>query len=101
VPWRRPALLFLVVTLPGRVHDAVVDDSIVIHLPRRDWAISALDDLRGEGCRGVLVGGPDCDGQWALQVTGPAEKIAMMRYEMNLDANRICWEQYINGLALA
>jgi hypothetical protein len=77
-----------------------VEDSILIRLPRRDWALCAVEDLRTEGCRGVLADSADGDGQWAIQVIGPEEKIAMMRYEINLAANRICWETFVNEMAL-
>ena len=78
-----------------------VDDNIVIRVPRRDWAEVAISDLATEGCRAELLDGPDPDGQWSLMITGPAETIAIMRYELNADSNRVCWETFVNGLALA
>ncbi len=85
---------------PGWSSIAAVEDTIVVRLPRHDWALCAIGDLQAEGLRATLLDGPDCDGQWPLEVTGPAKTIAIMRYEMNVDANRICWESFVNSLAL-
>ncbi|MFN2463728.1 MAG: hypothetical protein ABR573_07495 [Candidatus Dormibacteria bacterium] len=77
-----------------------VEDSIDIRLPRRDWGLAAAQDLRSEGCRATLAECADCDGLWVLRVCGPERKIAMMRYELNLAGNRVCWESFINGMHL-
>ncbi|HEV3231623.1 MAG TPA: hypothetical protein VG245_05155 [Candidatus Dormibacteraeota bacterium] len=76
-----------------------MEDSIVVNLPRRDWAERAAEDLRAEGCRADLLG-PDGDGHWPIRVTGAAATIALMRYQLHLPENRVCWETFVNSCAV-
>ena len=70
-------------------------DSVVVPVPTREWALSAVDDLRGEGLTAELVG-QDCDGLWQVRVEGPAGTIAEIRYGLNRPRANVCWETFVN-----
>ena len=67
----------------------------MVPVPSREWALSAVDDLRAEGFSAEVVG-QDCDGLWQVRVEGPAGSIAEMRYAMNTPRANVCWETFVN-----
>ena len=73
-----------------------MDDSIVIKVPTRPWALCAIKDLEREGLTAVLLDRQDADGLYQLQVSGCAETISVMRYELHVAENRVCWETFVN-----
>jgi hypothetical protein len=80
---------------PGRTQTQAVD-SIVVRFPGRKWALSAIDDLRAEGCSARLAG---CDGEglWLLEVEGPDCHISVIRDALHVPPTRVCWESFVNA----
>ena len=100
---REPArlALFLCKSLldspPGRAHtDAALDDRIVVKIPTRPWAVSAVDDLIAEGVKAKLLDCQDAAGLYQVEVSGCPESIALIRYELHIAENRVCWETFVN-----
>jgi hypothetical protein len=71
-------------------------DVVVVPFPRQDWALSAVDDLRKEGCCAELLPGPAPDGSWCVEVSGSAEQLYLIRQSMQ-PIQRVCWETFINA----
>jgi hypothetical protein len=74
-----------------------VQDSIVVRLPDRQWALCAIDDLATEGCHARLLPERDADGLWQLHVSGPCELIDQIRFELHVPEVRVCWETFVNS----
>src|SRR5205807_7204398 len=56
-------------------------DSIVVPIPSRDWALSAIEDLRREGMSAELVG-QNAARRWLVWIEGPAASIAEIRFSL-------------------
>jgi hypothetical protein len=74
-----------------------VDDSIVIKIPTREWALCAIEDLAAEGVRAELLDWTDEAGLHQVRVSGCAESINAIRYELHIAENRVCWESFVNA----
>ena len=74
-----------------------MEDSIVIKVPTRPWALCAIDDLAAEGLTAVLLDCTDDAGLYQLHVSGCSERINVIRYELHVAENRVCWESFVNG----
>jgi hypothetical protein len=72
-----------------------MDHTILVHFPRQDWAHSAMEDLRREGCDAQLLPGPGLDGTWCLRVSGSAAQIHEIRQSMQ-PIQPVCWETFVN-----
>ena len=73
-------------------------DEVVVRLPSREWAECAVEDLATEGCQAVVEPVPAADGTWALRITGPADKIAEIRYATQVPACRVDWAEFVNSV---
>jgi hypothetical protein len=70
-------------------------DRIVVPIPSRDWALSAIEDLRREGMTAELEGRNAC-GSWLVGIEGPAGTIAEIRYSLYPPPKPVCWESFVN-----
>jgi hypothetical protein len=75
-------------------------DRIVVPIPSRDWALSAIEDLRREGMSAELVG-QNATGSWMVMVEGPADSIAEIRYSVQPRSEPVCWEAFVNAAVRA
>jgi len=73
-----------------------MEDSVIVRFPRRDWALSAVQELRREGCRAELIEPYPGDTSWGLLVSGPAEAIEVLRAETRPCLSDVCWETFVN-----
>jgi hypothetical protein len=73
-----------------------MQDVVVVPFPRQDWALCAIEDLRREGCQAELLPAPTADGSWCLQITGPEDRIHLIRQSMQ-PIERVCWETFVNA----
>ena len=71
-------------------------DSIVVPIPSRDWALSAIEDLHREGMSAELVG-QNARSSWLVRIEGPAGSIAEIRFSLQPRAEPVCWEAFVNG----
>jgi hypothetical protein len=71
-------------------------DSIVVPIPTRDWALSAIDDLRGEGLTAELEG-RNALGSWLVRIEGPMGTIAEIRHSLQPPPEPVCWETFVNA----
>ncbi|HEV3233585.1 MAG TPA: hypothetical protein VG329_03450 [Candidatus Dormibacteraeota bacterium] len=74
-------------------------ERVVLRIPTREWAVDAIDDLRGEGFEATLLDPDTCDGPWRLLVEGPADMIARMRQAVHGPIQPFCWETWVNQSA--
>ncbi|MEA2682247.1 MAG: hypothetical protein QOK05_575 [Chloroflexota bacterium] len=74
-----------------------MDDWIIVKVPTRPWALCAIDDLAAEGLKAELLDCTDEAGLYQLRVSGCAESINLIRYELHAPENRICWETFVNA----
>ena len=72
-------------------------DTIVVKIPTREWALSAIGDLATEGLTGELLEDLDTDGLHQLRISGPFETIDVIRQELEAAPTRICWETFVNA----
>jgi hypothetical protein len=89
--------VFLVSATGAEHTGAAVDDSIVIKIPTREWALCAIDDLAAEGIQAELLDQTDDAGLHQLLVCGCEESINVIRYELHIAENRVCWESFVNA----
>jgi hypothetical protein len=75
-------------------------DRIVVPIPSRDWALSAIEDLRREGMSAELVG-QNATGSWLVMIEGPADSIAEIRYSVQPRSEPVCWEAFVNAAVRA
>ena len=75
-------------------------DSIVVPIPSRDWALSAIEDLRREGMSAELVG-QNARSSWLVRIEGPAGSIAEIRFSLQPRGEPVCWEAFVNGSSVA
>jgi hypothetical protein len=71
-------------------------DSIVVPIPSRDWAMSAIEDLRREGMSAELVG-QHAGSRWLVRIEGPAGSIAEIRRSLQPLGEPVCWEAFVNA----
>lgn len=71
-------------------------DEIVIRFPSREWALSAIADLAGEGCQAELLSDRDACGLWQLRVRGPSHLVAEIRLAIHVPESRVDWEAFVN-----
>jgi hypothetical protein len=75
-------------------------DSIVVPIPSREWALSAIEDLRREGLTAELEG-RNALGSWLVRIEGPAGTIAEIRNSLQPPPEPVCWEAIVNDLIRA
>ena len=71
-------------------------DSIVVPIPSRDWALSAIEDLRREGMSAELVG-QNAARRWLVWIEGPAASIAEIRFSLQPRCEPVRWEAFVNA----
>lgn len=71
--------------------------SVLLRLPRREWAEAVIVDLAGEGCAAELLPGPDREGCWTLLVTGPAAQVRQIRGAASGHGVEFCWNRFLNA----
>jgi hypothetical protein len=71
-------------------------DSIVVPIPSRNWALCAIEDLRGEGLSAELEG-QNARGSWLVRIEGPAGSMAEIRYSLQPRSEPVCWETFVNA----
>ena len=75
-------------------------DRILVPIPSRDWALSAVEDLRREGMSAELVG-QTATGSWVVMIEGPAGSIAEIRNSLQPPSEPVCWEAFVNAAVRA
>ena len=70
--------------------------SVAVPIPTRDWALSAIEDLRREGLSAELVGQND-RGSWLVRIEGAAGQIAEIRFALQPRVAPVCWEAFVNA----
>ena len=73
-----------------------LDERVTVFLPNRAWAECARQDLAAEGLSVRLAANADCEGLWALEVSGCAEKIAAIRASLQPPPTRFDWAACVN-----
>ena len=70
--------------------------SVTVPIPSREWALVAIEDLRGEGLSAALEG-QDAAGNWLLRIDGPAYSIGEIRHGLQPLNAPVCWESFVNA----
>ena len=82
--------------MKGQLPCPPVEATITVHLPSRAWAVSAEEEMRAEGLATSLARVADRNGLWALEISGCAERIALIRAALLPAPPKFDWEAGVN-----